>query len=195
MRTSLIISFVTVALAMATGRPARVAEAAHASSTTGRTTVYSDTRYHYTVAYPSAWSVQRHIPMYVRALKHLSRVGVGLESPDHNAWMLAVVGRGAYSPTRLRVLEHDALTQMVQTAPFGITYTSGTLNGVRYQIAHTYGSWYDDGNHIAIADQIVMAMSRGLYTYVFAVSVKLHTSSTSVESAQARSLIASLVVR
>jgi hypothetical protein len=196
MRASIIGSLIAaMALATATGVHTPVSAAAIRHSARAAVLVYSDTHYGLAVKYPAAWHVQQHIPMYVRVLKRLNRVGTGIESPDQNAFVLVVAGRGTYNSIQLRALERDALTQMVQTAGSGITYRSGTVNRVTYQLAHTYGQWYDYGNHIAVADQLCMATSRGPYTYVFVISVKLRTPSTSAHEAQAATLIKSIVVR
>lgn len=193
MRKRISASLVVMA-ALAAGITLRTADAAHTQLAAGGTTIYVDAQYGYSFAYPATWSVRRRRPMYLRALMRLSRTGTILLSPDHNAGMIAVAGRGAYGQLQLVTLERDALVQMLRPAA-AIHYASGAMNGVTYQLAQMYGGFYDRGSHVAIMDQLYMATAHGPYTYVFAIGVKQHVSSTVTQETQAAALIRSLVVR
>lgn len=159
-------------------------DAARGRRATETTTVYVDPHFGYQIAHPTSWTLKRGVPKYLNALKSLTPTGVVLQASDKNAFLMAVAGPGSRKPAQLRTLEHDALTHMVQTYPFGIKDSSLTIHGVRYQFASTIGSWYDYGNHIASADILALSVSRRSDTYVFLTLVKLRTPTTSSETAR-----------
>jgi len=159
---------------------------------------YTDAAHGYTLRYPRPWTLKTGIPTasFDAGLDALAPVAAVLVSPDTDAGLIAVAGRGAYSSARIIQTESRALRAGVQgeagaTLQGPIVYGPRVIGGVVFQDARATFTTRAG----AVDARALMATRRGL-TYLFiAVVTLIPGTRAAADRAALRAVLGSITLR
>ncbi len=151
---------------------------------------YTDAAHGYTLRYPRPWTLQTGIPTasFDAGLDALAPVAAVLVSPDTDAGLIAVAGRGAYSPARIIQTESRVLNAGPgETRAGPIASGSRLIGGVVFRDARAIFTTRAG----AVDARALMATRRG-FTYLFVVVLTPGGARTAADRAETRAVLGSI---